>query len=442
MKMPQLSIEQIAEKTLPILFKDIEKNEDYLKKLDKMPMNEETKKEIESVKAEQAEMKASLESINKAMASRKLFEKIDTDDGKFGFKSLGEFIVKQFEADTLKRDGRHDQIDPRIKSLNDYKEKVSNEMIKAGTGPIAGDATYGGILIPPAFGAPMIDQALQDTGLWDQMTTVPMSVPSIEFPTPENWDHSSGYYYGGIYATFTGELSGGTEVRPQWGSIKLSLEAAKLMSAPSNKMILFSPISIETVLKSMMMNALTGLLNDKAINGLGAGEPLGFLSTMGTGGPGLVITRDTAAHIKIGDVLSMDEQFYNRGTGVWIANHNCKKELRLLHQVIGTGGVPIYEYASGNQTVDSLLGRRIIYTEFAQPLGYKGDLILVDPTQYLRGTLSTGAIVNVSECVYFLYDQTGIRIVYYCDARPKWKTYLTPRYATTSYLSPYIAIAT
>jgi HK97 family phage major capsid protein len=441
-KMPQLTIEQIAEKTLPLLIDGIQKNEDYLKKLDKLPMNEETKKEIDDIKAENAKMNESLESINKALASRKLFESTEKEDGKFGFGNLGEFVVNQFQADALKKDGRHDAVDPRIKKLNEYQAKIKNEILKAGTGPVAGDYTYGGALIPPGIGGPLVDQALKDTGLWDQMTNIPMSVPSIEFPTPENWDHSSGYYFGGIYASFQGELDTINERRPTFGSIKLSLESAKLASAPSNKMILFSPVSVEAMLREMMGMALTGLLADKAINGIGAGEPMGYITaTPATGGPGITVSRTTASHIESDDVLAMDLAFYDRGKGVWLANHNCKTELRKLHIVIGFSGVPLYQFSDGNQPFETLLNRRIIYTEFCQALGTKGDLILVDPSQYLRASMSTGPTFDVSPHVYFLTDQTTIRLVYYCDARPKWKSYLTPRYATTSYLSPYVVLS-
>ncbi len=439
--MAQLTIEQIAEQALPKIIEGLQKNEDYLKKLAKVPMNEETKKEIDDIKAENIQMKTSLESINKAMASRKLFETGEKEDGKFGFNSLGEFVVKQFESDALKKDGRHDAIDPRIKKLEEYKGKIQNEILKAGTGPVAGDFTYGGALIPPGIGGPLVDQALKDTGLWDQMTNIPMSIPSIEFPTPENWDHSSGYYYGGIYATFQGETDTINERRPRFGSIKLSLESAKLASAPSNKMILFSPVSVEAMLREMMSMALTGLLADKAINGIGAGEPMGYITaTPSSGGPGISVTRNTASKIDSDDVFAMDLAFYDRGSGVWLANHNCKTELRKLHMVIGLSGVPIYQFASGNQPFELLLNRRVIYTEFCQALGTKGDLILVDPSQYLRGSLSTGPTFDVSPHVYFMTDQTTIKLVYYCDARPKWKSYLTPRYATTSYLSPYVVL--
>lgn len=441
--MPNLTIEEIAQKTLPILTEDLSKNEDFLKKLEKMPINEETKKELEVVKATGVKMEESLKSIELALAERKKFEQEHQDeDGKFGFKSLSEFMTYQFQADSLKKDARDEDVDPRIKKLDVYKSKIRAEHVKAGTGPLAGDSTYGGILIPPGLGAPLIDQALKDTGLWEQMVNIPMSVPSIEFPTPENWDHSSGYYYGGIYASFQGEIETINERRPQFGSIKLSLEAAKLASAPSNKMIMFSPTSIEAMLRQMMSEALVGLLADKAINGTGSGEPMGYIvATPSSGGPGVQVTRDTASHIYANDILAMDMAFRDRGNGVWLANHNCKTELRNLSIAAGTGAIPMYQYANGNMPMDTLLGRRIIFTEFCQSLGTKGDIILVDPSQYLRGSFSTNPMFDTSAHVYFLNSQTVIKLEYYCDARPMWKTYLTPRYATTSYLSPYVMLS-
>jgi HK97 family phage major capsid protein len=443
-----LTFEQLAEKISPFLFKRLEENEELLKKMQKGTLSLEafgTEKGTikEDIQKEQDEIKEQIKVINESLATRKKFQDNEQDDGKFGFRNLGEFVVKQFESDGLKKDGRHTDIDPRIKKLEEYKGRVQSDIMKAGTGPVAGDFTYGGALIPPGIGAPLVDQALKDTGLWDQMMNIPMSVPSIEFPTPENWDHSSGYYYGGIYATFQGELDTINERRPKFGSIKLSLESAKLASAPSNKMILFSPQSVEAMLRQMMSVALAGLLADKAINGIGAGEPMGYITaTPSSGGPGITVTRNTASHIYSEDVLAMDMAFADRGNGVWLINHNCKTEIRSLYTVMGLSGQPLYQFANGNQPFESLLNRKIIWTEFCQTLGTKGDIILVDPSQYLRGSLSTGPTFDTSPHVYFLSDQTTIRLVYYCDCRPMWKTYLTPRYATTSYLSPYVMLST
>jgi HK97 family phage major capsid protein len=439
--------EHFADQVMPFLEKRMESNDAFLKKLQKGTVNlevfEDDKKTIkEDIQKEQDEIKAQIKVINESLATRKAFSEYEKDDGKFGFNSLGEFVVKQFEADALKKDGRRDSIDPRIVKVEEYKSKIQNDVLKAGTGPIAGDFTYGGALIPPGIGAPLVDQALKDTGLWDQMMSIPMSTPDIEFPTPENWDHSSGQYYGGIYATFQGEIDTINERRPKFGSIKLSLESAKLASAPSNKMILFSPVSVEAMLRQMMTVALAGLLADKAINGTGSGEPKGYITaTPSSGGPGIQITRNTAAHIYSEDILAMDMAFKDNGRGVWLVNHNCKSEIRSLYIAMGNAGQPLYQYANGNQPFESLLNRKIIWTEYCQTLGTKGDIILIDPSQYIRGSLSTGPMFDTSPHVYFLTDQTTIKLVYYCDARPMWKTYLTPRYATTSYISPYVMLS-
>ena len=66
-----MTIEQIAEKVLPNLIDGLEKNEAYLKKLEKLPMNEETKTSTTDIRCQITKMNESLNSINKAIATRK-----------------------------------------------------------------------------------------------------------------------------------------------------------------------------------------------------------------------------------------------------------------------------------------------------------------------------------------------------------------------------------
>ena len=107
-------------------------------------------------------------------------------------------------------------------------------------------------------------------------------------------------------------------------------------------MILFSPQSVEAMLRQMMSVALAGLLADKAINGIGAGEPMGYVTaTPSSGGPGIQVTRNTSAHIYSEDILAMDMAFKDAGNGVWLINHNCKTEIRSLYTVMGLSGQPL-----------------------------------------------------------------------------------------------------
>lgn len=453
MKITNEALEQIAEKNMPMLVSRLEKDEELLKKINKGNVKVE---DVETLKAEiEAEMKSikgQLTAIELGLTERKNFENNVDKDGTFGFNSLQEFIAHDFIASV------GGDVDPRLEKVKKYQKEKERSMLDAGmtsalgmlrntkaagTGPIAGDSTFGGGLIPSAFGGVLLQQSMEATGLWDKMTPMPMSVPSIDWQVPDDSDHSSGAYYGGIFVSSLGENEAIPERRPKWDKVRIDLNATALISAPSNKLITFSPVSIEAMLREMMTTALQGWMVDKFINGLGAGEPLGILNT--TGVQGIEIAKESAQiadTINIDNVMKMDARFYSTvPSGIWIANYNTKIQLRKLHQVIGVAGVPIYEYASGNQKMDSLLSRQIVYTEYAQKLGDKGDIMLVDPTQYFRAYLATGPQWSTSTDIYFLYDQTAIRLVFYCDARPKRVKAITPRYATTDTMSPYIALA-
>ena len=442
------TIEEIAAKTLPLLIEGLEKNEDFLNKARKGLVPQE---DVDAIKAENVAMQAELKSIQEALANRKDPRLNPEDDGKFGFKSLQEFLTTKMLDDDKKEADK----DPRLVEFKTYEKTVedtarnkginiTNALFRAGTGPVASDNTYGGGLIPPAFGGILIDEAMENTGLINMMTGVPMAVPSIEWSVPANWDHSSGTYYGGVYVSSTEEIGTIAEVRPQFDKVKLSLEAVKIISAPSNKMITFSPVSVEAMLKEMMTNSLSMWMVDKFINGKGSGEPLGVLS-LTDGEQGIAVAGNsgqTTDTIILDNVLNMKKQCYRNAkpTLRWIANYDTEPQLRKLHLTIGTGGVPVYAFAAGNQQFDTLFNIPVMYTEFAQTLGDAGDIMLVDPAAYFRGYLSMSPTFDTSSHVYFVYDQTAIKLVFYCDMRPKWTNVMTPRYSAVT-MSPYVRLA-
>jgi HK97 family phage major capsid protein len=169
---------------------------------------------------------------------------------------------------------------------------------------------------------------------------------------------------------------------------------------------------MEAMLKDMLTNALNAWLVDKMINGKGSGEPLGIINT--TGVMGLEIDKEsgqTADTIILNNVLDIKSRcFRTRQPNLrWITNYDCEPELRKLHMVIGASGAPVYGFSSGNQPFDNLMGIPVVYTEFAQKLGDKGDFMLVDPSAYFRAYLTTAPIFDTSTHVYFVYDQTAIK---------------------------------
>jgi HK97 family phage major capsid protein len=96
-------------------------------------------------------------------------------------------------------------------------------------------------------------------------------------------------------------------------------------------------------------------------------------------------TGQTSATIVYNNAIKMAARVWGFGQSVWVANHNCRPQLSILSIPVGTGGTLIYQPSRDVGMPDMLLGRPIIYTEYAKTIGTLGDFMLINWSQYLEG---------------------------------------------------------
>jgi HK97 family phage major capsid protein len=100
---------------------------------------------------------------------------------------------------------------------------------------------------------------------------------------------------------------------------------------------------------------------------------------------------------------------------------------------IGPGGLSGSPYAT-------LYGRPVIPVEYCQTLGTKGDIVLVDLSQYMvidKGGLQSAQSMHVR----FLNDEQTFRWTIRNDGQPIWNAPLTP-FKGSNTLSPFICVET
>ena len=84
----------------------------------------------------------------------------------------------------------------------------------------------------------------------------------------------------------------------------------------------------------------------------------------------------------------------------------------------------------------------MIPTEYNETLGTKGDIMLVDLSQYLLARKVNEGIQQASSIhVEFLTDQTAFRFIMRVDGQPAWNAPLTPAKGAATQ-SPFITLAT
>jgi len=87
----------------------------------------------------------------------------------------------------------------------------------------------------------------------------------------------------------------------------------------------------------------------------------------------------------------------------------------------------------------AMLTRPVFFTEKLPALGSVGDILLVDPSQYILG-LRRQVSIEKSQHVYFSSDEAAYRAILRADGQGKWSKPMTPKNGDT--LSWCVALAT
>jgi len=298
------------------------------------------------------------------------------------------------------------------------------------------DPAAGGFLIPETMRAEIMQVALESAIVRPRATVITMTSQTLPIPYVDSTTNV-GSVLGGM--TFSWTPEGGTLSPTQAKFGRVKLEANKLAGLAAVPNELWADAA---GLNSFLMQAIPkglAFYEDLAFfEGSGAGEPLGFLNS----GALIAITKETdqaADTIVVENVLGMYSRMLptSLGNAIWIANQSCFKELMTLSIQVGVGGAPVSLVDIRNAPLPSMLARPLIISEKVPALGDQGDLCFVDLSYYLLGDRQA-VTLETSEHVYFLSDETALRVIERVDGRPWLQGAFTPAHGAT--VSPFVAI--
>ena len=300
----------------------------------------------------------------KSIQVRELYEDDPKFQSKGGFNSLSHFCKEIHRRDTNK--GQSDVL---------RKWEASDEA-KAATGMGESISSDGGALVPTAFRNQLLMNALEDSIVFGKGQFIPMATNAIEVPSVDVTSHATNFF-GGVLAYWGDEGTAPTASKPKFGKVKLSLNSLKALAYVTDELMEDSVVSLEGLLPSMFSQALTYQMDEKFLTGNGGGCPLGVLN-----GPSTVsVAKETgqaATTIVTENILKMFARCYppSQGNAVWIANIDTFVQLSSLILPVGTGGSTVgilKEQVAQGSTINTLLGRPIIFTEKVPTLGTVGD---------------------------------------------------------------------
>jgi HK97 family phage major capsid protein len=345
-----------------------------------------------------------------------------------GFRSLGE----QMQA-VARAASPGAAVDPRL-----------YEIRAAAAGLNESVPSEGGFLVQQDFSTALLASAFDDAPVASRCNRIPISAGanSIKLPMVDETSRATGSRWGGVRSYWLGEAAEKTESKPKFRQIELSLKKLVGVCYATDE-LLQDTTALDTVLGQAFAEEIAFQTDDAIINGTGAGQPLGILTS------GALVSVDkeagqAAKTIVWENVVKMFSRMpgRNRRTACWFINQAVEPQLYSMSLAVGTGGIPVFMPAGGASAAPyaSLFGRPVIPIEQAAALGTVGDIMFADMNSYVlidKGGIKTDMSIHVQ----FLTDQSVFRFVYRVDGQPSWAAPLTP-FKGSSTLSPWVALAT
>jgi len=371
---------------------------------------------------------------SKQIKVRDLYQDEPEYKEKGGFNSLSDFCVEVYQRDTNKRPSEKLQ-----------KWEVSDEA-KAATGMGETVGADGGALVPTAFRDQLLSTAIEESVVFSRATFVPMASNAIEIPAVDVTSHASNLF-GGVLAYWGSEGTAPTATKPALSKVKLSLNSLKALAYVTDELMEDSAVSLEGILPSMFSRALSYQMDEKFLNGNGAGCPLGIQDAPCT----VEVAKESgqsAATIVTNNLTKMWSRLHpsSQANAVWVTNIDTFPELANLTIAVGSGGSVVG--ILNNQTLQgrpvmNILGAPVIFTEKTQTVGTAGDIMLCDFSQYVIGGKSASG-QTMQSSIHLKFDQfeTAFRISQRMDGQPWWRSALTPRNGSSNTLSPFVKLAT
>lgn len=342
-----------------------------------------------------------------------------------GFKSITHFVSDLIE------EGRTRTAPETLKRWDDAVRVKDME---------EGSNTAGGFLVPEQLVMNIQEKQLEASIVRPRAAIQPMTSNRVLIPADVDTNHQTNYF-GGITIYRPGEAGQKTATSPTVDQIELVLNKVTGLCHVSDELLEDSAVAVGAMITRKFGQAIAFVQDYDFINGTGAKQPLGLANAAN---PCLItvtaITGQGAATIVAENILDMYMRCSNKGSAVWLANHDTFRQLATMALAVGTGGVPLWMPANGlsGKPYNTLMGNPVIFTEKCQTLGTAGDIILADLSQYMIGEKG-GLQVATSMHFKFDYDQQSFRFVLRYDGQPTWKSALTPKVSSTT-MSPFVVL--
>lgn len=315
--------------------------------------------------------------------------------------------------------------------------------LRAPAGMSEGSPADGGFLVQMDYASEMKKRMFSTGQILPRLTRLPISgnSNSITIPAAADDTESAGVF-GGIVAYWLSEAGTKTTSSPKFREMVLKLKKLAVV-VPTTDELLNDKVTLEAFIRTGSNLALVKEAEKQVIRGVGAGQPLGVLSS----GALVTVAAETgqlADTVEYANIVNMWSRMYadSRTNAIWLINQSIEPQLYTMGITVGVGGTPVYQPPGGASAAPygTLFGRPVIPCNHCSKLGDVGDIILADFGEYLW--IEKGGVQEATSIHYaFITDETYYRFVMRCDGQPAWSKVYTPEQATAATQSPFVTLA-
>ena len=302
----------------------------------------------------------------------------------------------------------------------------------------------GGFLIGKTFEDQLL-QKVYDSNPWmrlfDRREVGPNS-NGLKIPGIDETSRANSSRWGGISSTWTNEGADLTGSTPKFNQIEMSLEKLSTLVYLTSELLQDST-AVEDHVKRISSDEISFKIGDAILNADGVGKMAGILQS------NALVTVDkegsqSATTFLYENLVKQWSRLWgaSKKNAIFLANSDVIPELYTMNFAIGTSGAGVYtpEGGASARPFSTLFSRPLHFTEFNPSLGTAGDVLLIDPSQYIiieKGGIQSATSIHVS----FTSDQVVIRMIMRINGQSLWANTLTP-FKGTDTVSPFVCVAT
>lgn len=297
------------------------------------------------------------------------------------------------------------------------------------------DNARGGYLVPEAWDPTVRTTALAQPDPTAGTTKVPMTTPVLRMRARVDKNHATSVS-GGLRVYRRAESTSDTPAsRMEFEEVTLNAYSLWGVSYATEELLTDSAVSFLALLEAGFRDEFNSVLISERLFGDGVGKMLGAFHASN---PSIVTVSkenaQTADTINFANIVKMRARCYGYEQAVWIVSHDAFPQLAQMN-ASGTGSALIWQPSAREGSPDTLLGRPLFLSEYAKAIGDLNDIMLVNWTQYLEGTLQP---LQSAESIHvrFLNHERTFKFWMRNGGTPWWRSAMTPKNGGT--LSPFV----